>query len=265
MSHQELDHTLEGRVARLRPVTHDDLAYLYEISTCPENGFRWRYRGTFPDPARYAQEHANGTLLQLVVETRASGERAGIVNLYGENLRDGWAYVGAVAAPEFQSTGVVVDGAAVLVSYAFNCWAFRKLYLETIEYNLEVFAAGLREVAVEEARLRDHVFFGGRYWDVVTHAIYRDRWDRTSARSPSRSPHSGVMSYESFVDLLVKEFGIDATGRDVLVVEDLGFDSILIAEMIVVLCDAGNLADPDELPDLGTLGDVYDWYAQMLG
>jgi hypothetical protein len=35
---------------------------------------------------------------------------------------------------------------------------------------------------VEEARLRDHMYYDGRYWDKLILALYRDTWEARSAR-----------------------------------------------------------------------------------
>lgn len=49
--------TLHGKLCRLRPVMPDDLEFLYSLSTCEQNGFRWRYRGVFPDPSSFARDY----------------------------------------------------------------------------------------------------------------------------------------------------------------------------------------------------------------
>lgn len=261
----QLDHTLEGRISRLRPVLPDDLEFVYTVSSCEQNGFRWRYRGEFPDLTSFTRDHDRGTLLQLLVTSLNSNERAGIVNLYGENLRDGWAYLGAVSAPEFQQTGTVVDGAATLMDYAFNLWPFRKIYLETIEYNLSEFETGLRRVAVEEGRLRDHVFFGDQHWDVVTSAVYRDSWRdfRRGHAKPLEDQLDGPVRFEEFQRILLEEFDLSVPSPDSHLIDDLGIDSLLMTELVVTVCDLADAPDPDELPNLETFGDLHRWYLSM--
>ena len=263
----QFDHTLEGRISRLRPVLPDDLEFVYTVSSCERNGFRWRYRGEFPDLTSFSRDHDRGTLLQLLVTSLHSNERAGIVNLYGENLRDGWAYLGALSAPEFQQSGIVVDGAATLMDYAFNLWPFRKIYVETIEYNLSEFETGLRRVAVEEGRLKDHVFFGDRHWDVVTSAVYRDMWRdyRRGHVKPLEEHLDGLVSFDQFRRLLSEQLDLSVLSGDSLLIEDLGIDSLMMSELIVTVCDLADAPDPDELPNLETFNDVYDWYLAMRG
>lgn len=257
--------TLHGKLCRLRPVMPDDLEFLYSLSTCEENGFRWRYRGAFPDPSSFARDHNAGTLLQLIVVAAKSKERVGIVNLYGENLRDGWAYLGAVAAPEFRDTGIVIDGAATLLDYAFSLWAFRKIYLETIEYNLSQFEVGLRRVAIEEGRLVDHVFFEDRYWDVATSAIYRESWRsyRSAQQRVARRTQDHARDFGGLMNQLAAELEMDVGPPNMRLIEDLGFDSLRMTELIVAVCDLAKVPDPDELPELRTLQDVHDWYLSL--
>ncbi|TXH06536.1 MAG: hypothetical protein E6R05_01510 [Candidatus Moraniibacteriota bacterium] len=261
----QIRNTLDGRISRIRPSVPEDLEFLYTISACEQNGFRWRYRGEFPDPSSFARDHDEGTLLQLIVMSIQSNERAGIVNLYSQNLRDGWAYLGALSAPEFQTTGIVVDGAATLLDYAFNLWPFRKIYLETIEYNLSEFETGLKRFSVEESRLREHVFFGDRYWDVVTSAVYRDTWRlyrRSSAESISNPTASGV-GFDEFKGILRHQLEISIDSPERVLVSDLGIDSLQMAELLVTVCDLAGAPDPDELPVLVTVGDLFQWYLSM--
>lgn len=259
-----IEHTLQGRMSKLRPVLPDDLEFIYTVSSCEQNGFRWRYRDEFPDLATFTRDHDKGTLLQLLVTSLKTNERAGIVNLYGENFRDGWVYLGAVSAPEFQHTGVVVDGAATLIDYAFNLWPFRKIYVETIEYNLSEFETGLQRVAVEEARLRDHVFFGDRYWDVVTSAVYRDSWRAHRRHTGSIEFESGTpIVFGDFQRLLLEQLDLLVPSPDSRLVEDLGIDSLMMAELVVTVCDLADVADPDELPNLETFGDLHRWYLSI--
>ncbi|MEZ5383165.1 MAG: GNAT family N-acetyltransferase [Microthrixaceae bacterium] len=261
-------HSLKGEVSQLLPVLPEDLPFVYSISTCEENGFRWRYRGSFPDIAAFAQEYNAGTLVQFIVQDRSSGRQAGIVNIYGENLRDGWAYLGAVAAPEFQHTGVVVDGAATLLSYAFNVWALRKVYLDTIEYNMAEFEVGLRRISVEESRLKDHIFFGGRYWDMVTSAVYRERWyDLVSRVSAPRRPANAVcqaIPFDDFKAELLEVVGDEDAMQDSRLVSDLGMDSLQMAEAIAIVCSLAEVDGVDADPEVVTLGEFYDWYCRLL-
>jgi RimJ/RimL family protein N-acetyltransferase len=73
-------------------------------------------------------------------------------------------------------------GLALFLEYVFTCWDLRKLYMQLPEYNYEQFASGAERFFVVEGRQREHTFFGGRHWDQLTLAIYRQTWFAHSAR-----------------------------------------------------------------------------------
>ena len=65
----------------------------------------------------------------------------------------------------------------LLADHLFAHWTFRKLYGETLEFNLANLGGVLGPLLTEEGRLRQHAFAGGRYWDLVHLALYRDVWE----------------------------------------------------------------------------------------
>ncbi len=254
---------ITGRLCVLRPVLPTDLDFVYYISTCEANNYRWRHRGTFPELSRYPETVNHGTFLQLLVLSRATGGRVGLVNAYAENLRDGWIYVGAVSDPAHRMSGVTIDGVACLVDHLFRCWDFRKVYIEAIEYNQHQFDTGLRNVASEEGRLRSHVFFDGRHWDLVTSAIYRAEWERFRQASVSR-PDSPTPA--AFLEALQVEFDLarPVEMKDLLL-EDIGLDSIQFAELIEFVAAMAGCPDANPPEDLQSVSDLYRWLRSLQG
>ncbi len=63
-------------------------------------------------------------------------------------------------------------------NYAFLTWPLRKVYMESTADDYRQFASGLGSFFVEEGRLRQHVFWNGRYIDMVILAVYREVWAR---------------------------------------------------------------------------------------
>jgi hypothetical protein len=76
----------------------------------------------------------------------------------------------------------MIIGFALFLNYVFSCFDFRKLYMELPEFNYDQFASGEGRYFELEARLRDHSFFGGRYWDELVLAIYQDKWQEGEGR-----------------------------------------------------------------------------------
>jgi len=64
----------------------------------------------------------------------------------------------------------------LFIDYVFRIGGFRKLYFETVEFNLEQYGSGLGKFFVEEGRLRAHEYYDGIYWDTLVMAIYSERW-----------------------------------------------------------------------------------------
>jgi hypothetical protein len=92
------------------------------------------------------------------------------------NFQDGHAALAVQRFDVQRQSPLVVMGAALFIDYIFRCWPFRKLYMEVAEYNVGQFGRGIERIATEEGRLREHLWYDGRYWDEVIYALYRDSW-----------------------------------------------------------------------------------------
>ena len=89
----------------------------------------------------------------------------------------------------------MVFGVALFIDYVFTCWDFHKLYLEVSEYNAGQFQSGIGRLFDLEARLREHLWYGGRHWDELILALYRQTWEEragrllAAARPPAEQRH----------------------------------------------------------------------------
>jgi RimJ/RimL family protein N-acetyltransferase len=268
---------------RLRPIENSDLDFLYRTSTAPETSYRWRYRGAIPEPAEFASSLKNGVLVQFIVEKRVGGEKIGLVTAYNANHRDGFTYVAGLAAPKFIGTGYVLDGIALLMDYLFELWPFRKLYFESIEFNVLEFASVMGSVFREEARLAEHTYHGERYWDVVTLAAYRGAWldlrksgvNRLTGWSANEVGFAGLqrltaehqMDIEEFCGLLMTNAPPPSGATQMLpddrLAEDLGYDSLGMLEIAAIIDElaGGIVVDwPDEMQ---TARDAFLWYTTI--
>jgi len=167
---------LEGRHVRLRPVMPEDYEALFLLATRPDVTFRWRTRGNVPSPAAFADALFRDTLVNFVVEPRGGGPIIGHMSCGGVQHRDGFAHIAMAARPEFFRTGVILEGAALLVDYLFDLYPFRKLYMESIDYNFQYLRAGVGTFFEVEAQFREHVWYRDRYWDQYVLAVYRKAW-----------------------------------------------------------------------------------------
>ena len=179
------------RVA-IRPIDERDRGFLYELMTSPEAGGRVRFGGATPSPEKVAASLWESVLAQFVIEGVASADPLGLLAITSPNFRDGFAYISALGVPEAQGTGLIVEGVLLGFHYAFSTWPFRKIYMETGEESYEAFRSGLGQFFVEEGRLRQHVFWNGRWRDVVILAVYRETWSRLAPAMMGRlDRHAG--------------------------------------------------------------------------
>ena len=229
-----------------------DYEFLYALCLDPEVVFRWRYRGAFPDAADFARSMVNGVLVQFIVQKKGSSEPVGLVTAYNANHREGWVYVAGLSAPSQFHTGLVLEGVRALVSYLFLVWPLRKIYFESIEFNTKAFSNIPEKLLIEEGRLKDHVFYAGKYWDLVTFATYARDWSEFSAQHPDewvntndpasnlhieriRTSDHDVLQLEDFCILLAQEISTKLPRCDYgpgdRLVADLGFDSLSLMEL----------------------------------
>ncbi len=167
---------LEGRHVRLRPVTPRDYELLQALELNTDLAVRWRFRGSTPSPEQWAQTLWRGVIAQYLVLSPRQQRPVGIVLAYNANFQDQYAYIAAARFETQKRSPVLMLGFGLFIHYVFTCWNFRKLYLESSDYNYQQFASGVGRYFEVEARLRDHSFFGGRYWDQLTLAMYRHTW-----------------------------------------------------------------------------------------
>lgn len=176
-------HSLKADVLRgprisLRAVEPRDYAELRRVELSGQLAFRWRHHGTHEPPEVYASSLWADVLFNFLAFRTDNGEPFGIVSGYRPDMVGGHL---CLAAARFErGVGLsteMVAAVAIAIDYAFIGWPFRKVYLETPEYNLGQFLRDGRQSPFEvEARLREHVFLSGSYWDLVILSVSRNRW-----------------------------------------------------------------------------------------
>ncbi|WP_378740916.1 GNAT family N-acetyltransferase [Nocardia brasiliensis] len=181
---------LQSSVFRLDALQPVDAEYLYALAVRPENCFRWRYRGVPPAPERFVEELWTQVVTQYVVRRIDDNQPAGHVVAYNADRDVGHAYVGAVFEPTYAGTGLAAEVITLFVRYLFRTFPFRKLYLEVPGFNWPQMSSGEGRYFQVEGRLRDHVYYAGRYWDQYLCAIYADQ----SSEEPTSDRNEGKPS-----------------------------------------------------------------------
>jgi RimJ/RimL family protein N-acetyltransferase len=172
-----------GRV-RLRPVSRNDYDWLFRVESDPRLMHRWRLSGRTPAPEDYARLLWNGVLCQFVVEERMNNICSGLVACYEPEPFNGVAKLAFVSDPDLFRSGLLVDGMILFVDYVFRSWPFRKLYADSMEFNIAGFVDPNRERAEDhtdlfkiEGCMKDYGYFDGKYWDKYILSISREDWD----------------------------------------------------------------------------------------
>lgn len=163
---------------RLRALDVADLDWLRAAETDELLAFRWRLRGGHPSPNDFVDQLWHGLLVMFVVEKVDDGAPVGILSAYQADQRNGHCRVaGARLSLDGSMDSSFLAGLAIFLDYLFGGWPFRKLYLETPEFNLPQFASAVDRGILEiEARLAEFVFLADRYWDVLFLAVSREKW-----------------------------------------------------------------------------------------
>jgi RimJ/RimL family protein N-acetyltransferase len=123
-------------------------------------------------------------LAQFVVVATHMQERSGLVAGYDADPWSGHCHIGMAMPREHLENGTGVEAATLFVNYMFTTWNLRKVYAASSAFWFPVLATQLGELLTLEGTLKDHEYYGGRYWDHPIFAIYRDAW---YARDPLNS------------------------------------------------------------------------------
>jgi RimJ/RimL family protein N-acetyltransferase len=251
---------------RLRPVEPGDLPFLYRLATEGETAERWRYRGATPDRQTFANQLWENVLTQSIVERAADHRLVGLVCAYNANLRDGFVYLAGICDAPFSRTGLLADSLLLLAERVFRNWNFRKTYFEAPAFNYEQFASGANGYFREEARLSDHTFYAGRYWDLVVGSMTREGFEAVAElRRRRRAPITEddvLMGLDQFCTDLADLLGVPI-GRvrpEARLIEDLDMDSLGALALQDLIERDGGVAELDLSDGLGTVREAYNLY-----
>jgi RimJ/RimL family protein N-acetyltransferase len=165
---------LRGRRFSLMPLVPEYHHQIYQLNIREQLSFRWRFHGSIPPFDAFERMLYQGVFAQFVVViSQEPRSVVGHVVAYNANLRDGSCHIGVVG--DSHAGAGILEAVALFFGYLFVHWPFRKLYMETPEFNASQFGSAVRSGLLrEEGRLKDQQFFDGAYWDEVIYAIYRD-------------------------------------------------------------------------------------------
>lgn len=154
----------------------DHVPILYESAFTGGRSWKWRFRGRTVPYETFAAMLHEGVFAQYAVESTVGPPSLfGLVSAYDADTACGHCYVA------FHNTGVHhpasgrMFGAIIgFMDHLFHVSPFRKLYLDILEYNVGLLRGFEGLLMVEEGRLREHYFLGGRFHDRIVYAVYRE-------------------------------------------------------------------------------------------
>jgi RimJ/RimL family protein N-acetyltransferase len=168
---------LSSKRVVLRPVSQNDLPKLYEITIDPKNSYRWRHLGILPTFDEFVSTLFNKVLIQFVITSKNNPTKPlGLVICYSADVNHGFAYIAILTDSKKHFSTIGIESMALFINYLFNIWPFRKLYFESIEYNIYQFKSGFNDLFHQEARYKSHIFHQGFYWDMIVGAIYKEEF-----------------------------------------------------------------------------------------
>ena len=116
-------------------------------------------------------------MVQFVVMSKVENQPIGLITLHDVNFQDGYASVSTTKFSIEDRSLKMMSALVLFLDYAFRNWRFRKLYFEVPEYNMEQFDSTVREYLNVEARLVEHIYTAGRFWDRITLSLFARDWD----------------------------------------------------------------------------------------
>jgi RimJ/RimL family protein N-acetyltransferase len=87
-----------------------------------------------------------------------------------------------IVDPATVGTGWAMEASTLFTSYLFATFPFRKVYLETLEFNYSSFRSGEGTIFVVEGCLKNYEFYQGRYWHKYVLSVARESWNETAKR-----------------------------------------------------------------------------------
>jgi RimJ/RimL family protein N-acetyltransferase len=184
---------LEGRHARLEPLTKEHLEGLAEVGL-DEELWRWIPTAvrTREEMAAYIEtaldEKKRGVSLPFAIVEKATGRtigstRYGNIDRTHHRVEIGWTWV----AREWQRTAMNTEAKYLLLKHAFESLGCMRVELKTDSLNEKSRAAILRIGAKEEGIFRNHMITSsGRIRHSAYYSIIDTEWPAVKARLEAR-------------------------------------------------------------------------------
>ena len=174
---------LVGELVRLRAFESTDLERVFTWINDREvtRFLTARYPVSHADEQRWLESGPANSIqgVRLAIETRG-GVHIGSIGLHRLNAEDRNAHLGIMIGDKaYWSNGHGTDAITTLLRFAFGEMNLRKVSLHLFDFNDRALACYKKCGFQEEARLRQHYFGEGRYWDVFAMGVLRDEFEES--------------------------------------------------------------------------------------
>ena len=171
---------LEGKLVRLRAREPDDVerAYTWINDRVVTQFLTARYPLSRADEQRWLEGTTSGFAdgVHLAVDT-LEGVHIGNIDLTETRAEDRKAGLGVmIGEKKYWSNGYGTDAIVTLLRFAFEEMNLNRVWLTALEFNDRAIACYKKCGFQEEGRLRQELFSGGRYHDLVAMGVLRDEF-----------------------------------------------------------------------------------------
>jgi len=176
--------TLQTKRIKLRPIIEDkDMPLLFQWRNDARTMHLWIGRN-FPVSWEQFKDELFADFnrdrhIQLMIEK--GKQTIGTIYSYSPNFSDGTVFVTTYLSADYTKRGYGVEALLLFADYLMTYYPFRKIYLESYEYNRlskQTLEKGHME---EEGCFKAHRYFDGRYWNLYRFALYQERLDEVRA------------------------------------------------------------------------------------
>jgi RimJ/RimL family protein N-acetyltransferase len=161
---------LSGSWVELEPTTDSTAAEFAELSR------RWRLDAAMGGALR---EGASAFAPPMLIRERRHDTAVGLV--VNQRLPASVAAFLIYVDPELGRAGYGIEATALYVSHLFDCGA-RLVTADVLTFNTAVNGILTKAGIAPQARLREHVYVAGAFWDVLVYSFGVDEWLRALAR-----------------------------------------------------------------------------------
>lgn len=135
-----------------------------------------------------AREEAAGTPVgdrfAMVIESAGTSEAVGVVASHAADPNMGWFEYGVTLGADHRRKGYATEAVVMLLRFMFAERRYHKCEARILAHNEPSLALHRKLGFVDEGRLREHAFLGGRHHDLVVMGILAEEF--TTLHPPRR-------------------------------------------------------------------------------